>query len=431
MDNKEGQAIHDLAKELWPLGRSITGQGVRHTLDIIAQILPELKVFQVASGTNVFDWVIPKEWQVNEAYIIGPDGQKFCNYKENNLHLVGYSTPINKIVNLSELQNHLYSKPDLPNAIPYVTSYYEERWGFCISENERTQLVDGDYRVVIETRLFDGFLNYGEILIKGKLEEEIFLSSYICHPSMANNELSGPTVLTYLAKWLLSQNNLRYSYRIIFVPETIGSITYLSRHLKKMKKSIIAGFNLSCIGDTRAYSYVPSRTGKTLSDKIAKHVLKWIDKNYVEYTWSDRGSDERQYCSPGVDLPVSVICRSKYGAYPEYHTSLDDLEKVVTPEGLQGGFDALKNSIEAIEKNVIPKTTVLCEPQLGRRGLYPTLSNTLSSKDVDIMMDLISWSDGKHSLLEIAEKINIPIWDLYRPLEELSKHGIIKVNGTI
>ena len=428
MDNKEGKAIHELAKELWPIGRSITGQGVRHTLDIIAQTLPELKVFQVASGTDVFDWVIPKEWQVNEAYIIGPDGQKFCNYKENNLHLVGYSTPINKIVSLSELQNHLYSRPDLPNAVPYVTSYYEKRWGFCISHNERLKLVDGDYKVVIETRLFEGFLNYGEVLIKGKSEKEIFLSSYICHPSMANNELSGPTVLTYLTKWLLSQNNLQYSYRIIFVPETIGAIAYLSKNLKKMKKLIIAGFNLSCLGDTRAYSYVPSRMGGSLSDKIAKHVLKWIDENYFEYTWSDRGSDERQYCSPGVDLPIATICRSKYGAYPEYHTSLDDLETLVTPEGLQGGFDALKYSLEAIEKNIIPKSTVLCEPQLGKRGLYPTLSNTTSNKNVDIMMDLISWSDGKHTLLEVADKINVPVWDLYDPLENLMQHGIIDVN---
>ena len=428
MDNKEGKAIHELAKELWPIGRSITGQGVRHTLDIIAQTLPELKVFQVASGTDVFDWVIPKEWQVNEAYIIGPDGQKFCNYKENNLHLVGYSTPINKIVSLSELQNHLYSRPDLPNAVPYVTSYYEKRWGFCISHNERLKLVDGDYKVVIETRLIEGFLNYGEVLIKGKSEKDIFFSTYICHPSMANNELSGPTVLTYLTKWLLSQNNLQYSYRIIFVPETIGAIAYLSKNLKKMKKLIIAGFNLSCLGDTRAYSYVPSRMGGSLSDKIAKHVLKWIDENYFEYTWSDRGSDERQYCSPGVDLPIATICRSKYGAYPEYHTSLDDLETLVTPEGLQGGFDALKYSLEAIEKNIIPKSTVLCEPQLGKRGLYPTLSNTTSNKNVDIMMDLISWSDGKHTLLEVADKINVPVWDLYDPLENLMQHGIIDVN---
>ena len=225
---------------------------------------------------------------------------------------------------------------------------------------------------------------------------------------MANNELSGPTVLTYLTKWLLSQNNLQYSYRIIFVPETIGAIAYLSKNLKKMKKLIIAGFNLSCLGDTRAYSYVPSRMGGSLSDKIAKHVLKWIDENYFEYTWSDRGSDERQYCSPGVDLPIATICRSKYGAYPEYHTSLDDLETLVTPEGLQGGFDALKYSLEAIEKNIIPKSTVLCEPQLGKRGLYPTLSNTTSNKNVDIMMDLISWSDGKHTLLEVADKINVP-----------------------
>ena len=255
-----------------------------------------------------------------------------------------------------------------------MTSYYKERWGFCLSQDQFNKLKKGTYKVVVDTTLFDGELNYGELLIKGKSNKEIFLSTYICHPSMANNELSGPTVVTFLAKWLQEINKTDFSYRIIFIPETIGSITYLSKNYKDMKKKIFAGFNVSCVGDDRAYSYLPSRNGKTLSDMIAKHVLKWIDPNFVEYSWLDRGSDERQYCAPGIDLPIASILRTKYGIYPEYHTSLDNLENVVTPKGLDGGYWAIRKAIEAIEKNKKYKTTILCEPQMSKRDLYPTLS---------------------------------------------------------
>jgi aminopeptidase-like protein len=276
--------------------------------------------------------------------------------------------------------------------------------------------------------LFDGELNYGELLIKGESEKEVFLSTYICHPSMANNELSGPTVVTYLAKWLSEQEKLRHSYRIIFIPETIGSITYLSLHHEKMKKSIFAGFNVSCVGDDRAYSYVPSRNGQTLSDQIALHVLKWIDPNFVKYTWFDRGSDERQYCAPGIDLPIASIIRTKYGMYPEYHTSLDDLETVVTPKGLDGGYWAIRRAIEALERNKNYSMSVLGEPQLGKRGLYPTLSTKTSANEVKLMMDFISLCDGRTSLLQIADRLNVAIWDLYEICEKLEEHNLLNIN---
>ena len=267
-----------------------------------------------------------------------------------------------------------------------------------------------------------------KLIIKGKSDKEIFLSTYICHPSMANNELSGPTVVTFLAKWLQGIENLEYSYRIIFIPETIGSITYLSQNFKEMKEKVIAGFNVTCVGDDRAYSFVPSRNGKTISDKIAKHVLKWIDTNFVKYSWLDRGSDERQYCAPGIDLPIASILRTKYGQYMEYHTSLDDLENVVTPKGLNGGYWAIRKAIKAIEKNKKYKVSILCEPQMGKRGLYPTLSTKEVDKEVKLMMDFISLCDGESSLLEIADSLNVPMWDLYDIVKELLIHKLIFVN---
>ena len=274
--------------------------------------------------------------------IISPDGTKICNFSENNLHLLGYSIPFRGKLSLKELKEHLFTLPDQPNAIPYITSYYEERWGFCLKHEQFQNLKDGEYEVFIDTELFNGELNYGELLIKGESEKEVFLSTYVCHPSMANNELSGPTVVTFLAKWLLSIKKPRFSYRIIFIPETIGSISYLSLNHEQMKKKVFAGFNVSCVGDDRSYSYIPSRDGNSISDKIALHVLNWIDPNFVKYSWLDRGSDERQYCAPGIDLPIASIIRTKYGKYPEYHTSLDDLKVVATPKGLDGGYWAIR-----------------------------------------------------------------------------------------
>ena len=242
---------------------------------------------------------------------------------------------------------------------------------------------------------------------------------------MANNELSGPTVLTFLAKWLSELKNRNYTFRLIFIPETIGSISYLSKNLEYLKKKVIAGFNISCVGDERSYSYLPSRNGNTISDKVAKHVLKWIDPNYKIYSWLDRGSDERQYCAPGVDLPIASILRTKYGEYPEYHTSLDNLDEVVTPKGLDGGYWVLRRAIEALEKNIFYINKVLCEPQLVKRGFYKSHSGKKTEKNVNTTKHLLSYCDGKHSLLDIAEKIEIPIWELYELVDELVLQDLI------
>ncbi len=427
-----GIEIHALAKKLWPINRSITGDGIRETLSILKHdYLPNLSIKEIPTGTAVLDWTVPKEWKVSDAYIKTPSGEKICDFKKNNLHLVGYSVPIHRKMCLNELNQHLYSLDEQPDAIPYITSYYAEQWGFCLTKKQKSQLIGGEYEVFIDSMLFDGALTYGELIIPGESDQEVFLSTYICHPSMANNELSGPTVTTYLAKWLLSLSRRKYTYRIIFIPETIGSITYISQNLDWLKSHVIAGFNVSCIGDNRTYSYLPSRNGLTLSDQVAKHVLKWIYPNYDAYTWSDRGSDERQYCSPGVDLPIASIMRTKYGMYPEYHTSLDDLVNVVTPEGLNGGYNALKLAIETIEKNCFPQATILGEPQLGKRGLYPTLSTKISGKEVRLMMNIITWSDGTKSLIDIADACNVPVWDLYSIVEKLLENNLILLTNQV
>ncbi|MBK8973600.1 MAG: DUF4910 domain-containing protein [Hahellaceae bacterium] len=420
-----GEDIHRFARQLWAYNRSLTGEGVRQTLRAIRSHLPDLTLREVPSGTQVFDWTVPQEWHVKAAYVVTPQGERICDFALNNLHLLGYSIPFRGRLSLDELQPHLYSLPDQPDAIPYITSYYKARWGFCLSHRQREQLPPGDYEVVIESELFDGVLNYGELILKGESEQEVFLSTYVCHPSMANNELSGPTVVTYLAKWLFSLATRRYTYRIIFIPETIGSITYLGQHFQEMKANVIAGFNVSCVGDERAYSYLPSRKGNTLSDQVAQHVLKWTDPGYIRYGWRDRGSDERQYCAPGIDLPIASIMRSKFGRYPEYHTSLDNLSDVVTPAGLEGGYRALQRALELLENNERLQVQVLCEPQMGKRGLYPTLSTKNGDRQVRLMMDLISYCDGAHSLLDIAEALGIPCWDLYPLTTTLKQHGLI------
>ena len=419
-----GIVMHGWCKDLFPICRSITGEGVRQTLDYISNLIPNLTLHEVPSGTKAFDWTVPDEWIIRDAYICDENGKRIVDFKENNLHVVGYSESVDLWLNLDELNDHLYSLPNQPTAIPYITSYYVRQWGFCISHEKRKLLKKGLYHVVIDSDHRDGFLNYAEVVIPGKSSKEVFLSTYICHPSMANNELSGPVVTTALVQFLNNIQDNYYTYRFIFVPETIGSIVYLSKNIDHLKKAVVAGFNITCVGDNRSYSYLPSRSGDTVSDRVAKHVLQHIDINYKAYSWLDRGSDERQYCAPGVDLPIATIMRSKYGEYEEYHTSLDDLN-LVTPKGLEGGFNALKMSIEIIEKNAVFKVLVFCEPQLGKRGLYPTLSTKESFDQVSTMMDLISYCDGSRDLLEIANIINKPFLDIFKLSQDLVRHNLL------
>lgn len=406
-----GQKIYQWCEDLYPICRSITGPGTRQTLVYLQNLIPGLSVKSVPSGTQVFDWVVPDEWHVRDAYILGPDGQKVVDFNQHNLHLVGYSVPVNQTLTLDELQKHLYSLPEQPDAIPYVTSYYSPRWGFCLTQHQRDKLIPGDYQVVIDSEIKPGVLNYAELVLPGQSDQEIFISTYVCHPSMGNNELSGPTVTAAICQWLMAKEHRKYTYRIVFIPETIGSITYLSRNINHLKDKVVAGFNLTCIGDDKAYSYLPSRSGDTLSDRIVKHVMRHIDQDFKQYTWLQRGSDERQYCAPGVDLPVATIMRSKYGTYPEYHTSLDDLN-FISPSGLAGGANAVMQAIDVLEHNIAPKVLVFGEPQLGKRGLYPNMSVKGSASTVRNMMNMISYCDGKHSLLDIAEKIDAPFSEL-------------------
>ena len=427
-----GKKIFSLCKKLWPLNRSITGEGTRETLRQLKKVVPKLKIKEIRSGKKVFDWTVPKEWKVDDAYIITPEGKKICDFKINNLHLLNYSISVNKKISLDKLQKNLFSIKELPDAVPYKTSYYNKKWGFCISYNERKKLKKGIYQVNIKASHFKGSMSYGEIIIKGKLNKEIFLSSYICHPSMANNEISGPSVLINLTKWILSIKKRKYTYRIIFIPETIGSIAYLHQNYKILKKNVLAGFNLTCLGDNRTYSFLPSRIGTTLSDRVAINVLKKVYPKFKKYSWLERGSDERQYCAPGIDLPIATIMRSKFGEYPEYHTSLDRLGKVVTPKGLETSYKTIKLIIESLEKNIYIRSNILCEPNLGKRNLYSKVGGLTKfdkgyskQKKNRLYLDVMSYADGKHSLTDIANLCKIKLSELNLIIKKLRVNELI------
>ncbi len=426
MKKNIGKLIHKLASKLWPLNRSLTGDGVRETLSIIKKELSHLKIKEIPSQKKVFDWKVPLEWKVNKAYIIDPDGNKICDFKKNNLHLMGYSIPVEKKIKLSKLQKNLYSLPDQPRAIPYITSYYKKNWGFCLTHNQRKKLKNGQYKVVIDCEHFKGSMSYGELIIKGKSKKEVFFSTYVCHPSMANNELSGPVISVYLAKYI-KRKKRKYTYRFIFVPETIGAISYLFYNKDTLKKNVIAGYNLTCLGDNRSFSYLPSRSGNTLSDFTAKYILNESKIVFKKYNWNDRGSDERQYCAPGIDLPIASVMRTKYGKYKEYHTSLDDLKKVVTSIGLGKSYKIYVKIINLLEKSRFPKIKVLCEPQLGKRGLYPTVTRKKSDIKARTLINLISYCDGKHSFEEISKKCLISISEVNKIVQKLKKKKLVSI----
>lgn len=417
--------MYKLAQKLFPICRSITGNGVRQTLQILKEEYNELDIYEVPSGMKVFDWEVPKEWNIRDAYIENSKGEKIVDFAKCNLHVMGYSLPMDEYLELDELKKIVYTQPDQPEVIPYVTSYYKERSGFCMSENQKNALKPDTYHCVIDSELKDGSLTYGEIIIKGESKEEILLSTYICHPSMANNEVAGPCVAINLAKWISGLKDRRYTYRIIFIPETIGSITYLSRNLEVMKENTIAGFVLSCVGDDRTYSYVETKYADTLTDKLLKNVLSFHYPEYKRYSFLQRGSDERQYNAPGVELPVCAVSRSKYSEYPEYHTSADNMD-LISEEGLQGTVDVMKKCIMALEYNYHYKVTCLCEPQLGKRGLYPTVSQKGSYNEVKAMTDFIAYADGRNDLIEISNLIGVSTDQLIPIIEKLQENELIE-----
>ncbi|WP_440669458.1 DUF4910 domain-containing protein [Candidatus Pelagibacter sp. HIMB1483] len=420
-----GNKVFNLAKKVWNYNRSLTGQGVRDTLNEFKKINKDLKINKVRSGTKAFDWEIPLEWNVREAYISDPSGKKICDFHKNNLHLVGYSIPQKKSFNLEQIKKKIYTYKKIPKAIPYHTSYYKKDWGFCMSLNQKKKLKKGIYKVNINTSLKKGYMNFGEIFIKGKKKKEIFFSTYVCHPSMANNELSGPCTMIYFSDYL-KKIKLNYSVRILFIPESIGSIYYLSKNYKKMKKNIISGFNISCIGDNRSYSFISSRKNNTDTDKITRYVYKNISNKFKEYSWNDRGSDEKNYCAPGIDLPVCTIMRSKFGKYKEYHTSEDKLGKVVSKVGLNNSFELLKKIHYLADNYSSPKTSVLGEPFLTKYNLYPTLSSQNLPKKTMLIKNIITYSDGDNSIIDIAEKCKVSVWDIIPLIKMLQKKKILK-----
>jgi aminopeptidase-like protein len=421
-----GEDAYRWASDLFPICRSLTGPGVRKTLEFIKEIVPDLKIHAVPSGTKAFDWTVPDEWTIRDAYVADSDGNRVIDFRAHNLHVVGYSEPVDRWVELDELQTHLHSLPELPDAIPYVTSYYERRWGFCLSHRQRQSLKADRFHVVIDSDLQPGVMNYGELILPGREEREVLLSTYICHPSMANNELSGPVLTAAVARELSSHADRRLTYRIVFAPETIGSIVYISRHLRRLKEMVIAGFIVTCVGDERGYSFLRSRLGDTLADRVIRNVLKHTTKEFDEYSFLERGSDERQYCSPHVDLPMVAVMRSKFGCYPEYHTSLDNLS-LITPAGLAGSYRVLMSCLAALDKNRTYRTINPCEPMLGPRGLYPTLSTRTSGDQVRDIMNVIAYADGQLDLVEIAEIIGKDVLTCATIVDKLHQAGVLEV----
>ena len=424
--NDAGRNMYELAGKLFPICRSITGNGFRQSLEMIREIVPEIQVFEVPSGTAVYDWTVPKEWNIRGGWIKNMQGETIIDFNDCNLHVMGYSIPIHQTLSREELSEHVYTQPEQPEWIPYVTSYYKERWGFCMSERQKQALTDAEYEVYIDSTLEDGFLTYGELVLPGETDDEIFFSTYLCHPSMANNELSGPCVQTELIKYLKSLSHRRYTYRFVFIPETIGSITYLSRNLEALQQHVKAGFVLSCVGDNRTYSMVSTKYEDTLADRVLNNVLKFHYPDYIRYSFMKRASDERQYGSAGVDLPVCAFCRSKYHEYPEYHTSADNMD-LISPEGLSGAYEVMVKVINALENNYFYQMQCKCEPQLGKRGLYPTVSQKGTKGDARYMQDFIAYADGRNDLIGISNILDIPVDKLIPIKDQLMEHHLLAV----
>jgi len=417
-----------IINDLFPICRSITGPGIKKSLRYFESINSKFKRLKFKSGKKVFDWRVPNEWSIADAYIQDiVSKKKFANFQKNNLHVVNFSRPINKIISKKELFKHIYTLKDQPKLIPYVTSYYKKNWGFCLSEEEKKKLKNKYYRVIIKSKFSKGTLDLSHALFKGKKKKEIFFSSYLCHPSMANNELSGPAVLSKLANYISKKKKLRFSYRFALLPETIGSICYLSKFKKILKKNVICGFNVSCVGDEKNFSIISSKSENTLADIALIDKIK-NKKNFKKYSFLKRGSDERQYCAPGIDLPICGFSKTKYGEYKEYHTNKDDLN-FISNKGLEESYQVLKKIVDSFENDFnwycFPVSNFECEPNLGKRGLYPNVSEKKNYNLTNLRMDLIAYSDGKKNLIQISNLINQPLKKIILELKLLVKNKVL------
>lgn len=420
-----GNNLYNLIVELFPICRSITGNGVRQSLQILQQHIP-LTVHEVASGTQVFDWTVPKEWNIREAYIKNGKGEKIVDFKNSTLHVLNYSTPVHKKMSFAELKPHLFTLPSQPGLIPYRTSYYTENWGFCLSHNQYlTMMEEEEYEVCIDSSLENGHLTYGEYLINGETPDEVLISCHICHPSLCNDNLSGISIATLLAKEL-SGLPLRYSYRFLFIPGTIGSITWLAIH-EQSAFTIKHGLVTTLLGNNGNFTYKRSRRGNAEIDQVVEFVLKNTGKEHTIIDFFPYGYDERQYCSPGFNLPVGCLMRTPHGQFPEYHTSADNLDFVQAPY-LQEAFSLYRTIIQTLEHNrTYLNLTPKCEPQLGKRGLYKAISGEADSKSQEMaMLWLLNMSDGEHSLLAIARKSAMEIETLKKVADVLVQHHLLK-----
>jgi aminopeptidase-like protein len=419
-----GERMYARVAELYPLCRSITGDGLRATLRRLGGELPGLEIHEVPSGTQVFDWTIPREWNIRDAWVKDTSGTRVIDFRQSNLHVVNYSVPVSARLSRAALVPHLHTLPDRPDWIPYRTSYYAERWGFCLSQRAFEALPEGEYEVCVDSTLASGHLSYGECYLPGETSDEVLLSCHVCHPSLANDNLAGATVAAFAGR-LLGGLRRRYSYRLLFVPGTIGSIAWLAQNEATVGR-IAHGLVLACLGDGGHPTFKQSRRGDAEIDRVAGHVLRHRGAHDIA-EFSPYGYDERQYCSPGFDLPVGCLMRTPHGRYPEYHTSADNLD-LVRPEALADSLDLLLEILEVLEHNrTYVSQNPKCEPQLGKRGLYRSMGGLADAGVVEMaLLWVLSLSDGQHSLLDIAERAGQAFDGVHRAAELLVEHGLLK-----
>ena len=417
-----GRELHGFAEKLYPICRSITGDGLRETLRLIQSKIP-VEVFEVPSGTPVFDWTVPKEWNIRDAYIKDANGKRVVEFQRSNLHVLSYSTPVHATLPLTELKQHLFTLPEHPDWVPYRTSYYKDQWGFCLTHNQVSALEDGNYEVHIESTLEDGHLSYGECYLPGHSKDEVLISTHVCHPSLANDNLSGITVATRLAQFLAGKD-LRYSYRFLFVPGTIGAITWLARNGDKVP-NIRHGLVLTGIGDRVGFHYKKSRRGDTEIDRAAAIVLQHCGEASEILEFSPYGYDERQYCSPGFNLPVGCLMRSVWGTFPEYHTSADNLD-FIHPEQLARSLWVCVSICDVLENSRFYRNqNAFCEPQLGKRDLYRNTGGESLETELHARLWVLNFSDGEHSLLDIAERSGLPFETIRRGAQLLCEKSLL------